>query len=422
VADVTDDRPADERVADETPTGRPDPVGPGPVGSDPIERVDVDPALADLDPRAVEEVELRPAEARAVQRRARRRRRDRVRVRGGTPVTPIGEPEDLDVRSHPRATIVGVVAVAALFLIASFGLGTSLRDGERSASVERVSVPKLDGLTLDAASRAVDQLGLLVAVEYQPNEAVPEGIVFGQRPVAGSKLEVGTEVTLVVSDGPAGLRIPDVNGFQGAEAVKLLQATGFAPTIQPAHDEVVRPGEVLRTEPAAGSRAALGTPVAVIVSDGPAPKVVPDVVNQPVAQGFAALGRAGVGLGEVTTRVVEGKPPGVIVSTDPPAGASIPRDYPVDVVVTASQPSITVPSVTGLLQAAATKALSGSELSVSVRTQTVPYGDARAGRVIAQSIPAGTSVAVGTPLQLTVAAAAPPPTTTVPQSTTTTEP
>jgi len=102
----------------------------------------------------------------------------------------------------------------------------------------------------------------------------------------------------------------------------------------------------------------------------------------------------------------------VIVSTDPPAGTSVPRDQPIAVVVTESLPSLTVPSVTGLLQATATKALSDSQLTVSVRSQTVPYDDARAGRVIAQSIPAGTAVNSGTKLQLTVAAAAAPPTTT----------
>ena len=383
----------------------------------------LDGTVADPDPQQAEEVVLRPAEARSVQRRADRGRGDRpVRVRGGTPVTSIGEAEELDVREHPRATVVGIVGVVVLFLIASFAVGTSLRDGERSATVERVSVPRLDGSTLEDASRSLDSLGLLVAVEYQPNEAIPEGVVFGQRPVAGSKLEVGTEVTLVVSDGPAGLKVPDVKGFQGAEAVKLLQASGFVPTVQPAYDELVRPGEVLRTDPATGTRAALGAPIAVIVSNGPAPHVVPNVVDQPIAQGFAALGRAGVGLGTVTTQVVEGKPPGVIVSTDPPAGASIPRDYPVSAVVTEAAPSLTVPSVTGLLQATATKALESSRLTVSVRSQSVPFDDARAGRVIAQSLPAGTPVAIGTPRQPPGAGAAPPPPTTVPQSTTTTVP
>lgn len=376
---------------------------------------------------AVEEVALLPAEARVVQRRRVRSERSGapgpVRVRGGRPVTPIGEPEDVDDGRHPRATWIGLIAVAGLFLLTSLAIGTALRDGERTTTVARVAVPRVDGATLDDASRALGELGLLVGVDYQPNEGVPEGVVFGQRPVAGSKLEVGTEVTLVVSDGPAGLKVPEVDGLQGGEAVKQLQANGFTPVVVPEYDEVVRPGEVLRTDPAAGSRAQPGATVTVLVSNGPAPHTVPDITGQDLAQGFSALGRAGVGLGEVSTVGADGRAPGVVVSTDPPAGSSVPRDQPVAVVVTESAPVSRVPSVTGLLQATATRALSSSGLVVSVRTQTVPFDDSRAGRVIGQSVPAGTPYISGTLLQLTVAAAAPPPTTTtVPQAPTTSVP
>ena len=346
-----------------------------------------------------------------------------VRVRGGTPVTPLGGPEDLDLDEHRRATIVGVVVLGLLFLLASFAVGTSLRDGERSGAVARVAVPRLDGRSLEDASRALGGLGLLVAVDYELNEVILQGTVFGQRPVAGSKLEVGTEVTVIVSDGPAGIRVPDVKGFQQAEAVKLLQASQLNATVQPAYDESVRPGEVMRTDPAAGTRAGPNAAVTVVVSNGPAPHVVPALVDQPVAQGFASLGRSGVALGDITTEAVAGKPPGVIVSTDPAGGTAVPRGYPVAVVVTPDATPSTVPSVTGLLTASATTALSGKGFTVSYWNQAVPYDDARAGRVIAQSIPAGTAVMPGMQLQLTVAVALPPPpttttTTTVPQPTT----
>lgn len=374
--------------------------------------------VADPDP----EVELTAAESRSLRRRSDRDDRA-VRVRGGTPVTPIGGPEDVDPRRHPRATAIGLAVVGLLFVLTGFAIGTSMRDGERAVLAARVPVPRLDGNTLEEATRTLEGLGLLVAVEYQPNEAVPTGTVFGQRPVAGSKLEVGTEVTLVVSDGPAGVKVPDTTGFQGSEAVKLLEANGLAPVLQPTYDEKVRPGEVLRTDPAAGSRAAPGATVAVLVSDGPAPRQVPAIAGTPIAEGFAALGRAGVGLGKVTATVVEGTPAGVVVSTDPPAGSAVPRDQPVDVVVTESAPSLKAPSVTGLLRSSAAEALADSPLVISYRNQTVAFDDSRSGRVIAQSIPAGTPVSPGMQLQLTVAvAAAPPTTTTVPGATTTTVP
>lgn len=347
-----------------------------------------------------------------------------MRLRGGTPVTSLGGSEDLDLGRHRWIALVGLFAVAGLFLLTSFAIGTALRGGGHSGSVARVSVPRVDGSSLEAASRSLGALGLLVAVEYQPNEAVAQGMVFGQRPIAGSKLEVGSEVTLVVSDGAAGVKVPDVKGFQQSEAVKLLQANQLTPNVELADDESVRPGEVLRTDPAAGVRADPGATIRVYVSNGPAPRTVPAIGDQPIAQGFAALGRSGVGLGAVTTQAVDGKPPGVIVSTDPPAGASVSRGFPIAVVVTPDGPDVTVPSVTGLLSSSATSALSGKGFVVSTRSQSVPYGDARAGRVIAQSVPAGSSVVAGLPLQLTVAVAQAPPTTTTtaPQATTTSVP
>ena len=60
------------------------------------------------------EVELTAAESRSVRRRSDRDDRA-VRVRGGTPVTPIGGPEDVDPRRHPRATAIGL-AVAYQFV------------------------------------------------------------------------------------------------------------------------------------------------------------------------------------------------------------------------------------------------------------------------------------------------------------------
>jgi serine/threonine-protein kinase len=152
--------------------------------------------------------------------------------------------------------------------------------------------------------------------------------------------------------------------------------------------------------------------VVVAVSNAPAPRIVPAIVDLPEAQGLAELGRSGVGLGTVTASYVAGREPGIVLSTDPVPGTAVPRASPVNVVVSGPPETLTVPSVTGLLQASASSIVSGAQLSPSIRNQTVPAGDARAGRVISQSLPGGTPVAAGTPLQLVVGVAAAPPTTT----------
>ena len=328
------------------------------------------------------------------------------------PVTPIGPPEPVDLRSHPWATLVGVVAVLAVFLFASMGLGRALDDSEERVEVPRVSVPQLDGRGAEDAQRTLERLGLLVALEYQPNELVPAGVVFDQRPVAGAKLEIGTEVTLVLSDGPAGITVPDVRGFQGGEAAGLLQALGLTPQLQPVYDEVIRPGEVVSTSPAAGNRATPGAPVVVAVSNGPAPRIVPGHRGPARGPGPGRTGAQRRGPGDGDGLLRGGQGTGHRALDGPGARHRGAPGEPRDVVVSGT---------TGHAHGAVGDG-SAAGLCVVHRlprpavTQhpqpTVPAGDARAGRVVSQSLPGGTPVAAGTPVQLVVGVAAAPPTTT----------
>lgn len=327
----------------------------------------------------------------------------------------VGEPESVDTARHPWATVLGIVVLVALFLFAAAGWGSAVEGGERRADVGRVELPRLAGTPVAEAQRQLEALEVLVALEYQPNEVVPADVVFEQTPIAGAKVEVGTEVTLIVSDGPTGIPVPDLRGFQGAEAQALLQALGVANEVQQVPDESIRPGEVVGTVPAAGVPTRAGTPVVVQVSSGPAPRTVPEVLDLPFAVALADIGRAGLGLGEVTRRYVEGREPGLVVSTDPAPGSEAPRDLPVDVELTGPPPQTRIPSLLGLTRANAARiaeALDGVE--VRVRVTTLAPGDARSGRIVRQSLPVDTRVGPGTVLELVVGEVPPPPTTTVP--------
>ena len=241
---------------------------------------------------------------------------DRATVRGATPPAqrpsnprrfrPYGDPETLDVGSHPRATLIGLVAVVVLFLFASFALGRLISEDENDAAVPRVTLPRYDNRPAADAQRSLEGMGMLVAIEYQGNEVLPPGTVFAQRPVAGAKVEEGDEVTLVVSSGPVGVAVPAVTGVPVAQAQALLTALGLTPEVRPTSHETVRPGEVIGSSPAAGTDAQPGSTVAILVSTGPAPRTVPAVVDQPGATGAAEIARAGLGIGPVTERHVEG--------------------------------------------------------------------------------------------------------------------
>jgi hypothetical protein len=96
---------------------------------------------------------------------------------------------------------------------------------------ERVLVPKLTGVSHDAALRLLQYTELAAAdadTAYSPS--VPEGIVFRQQPAAGTRVPPGTIVSLVVSLGPDLSDTPDTAvGSDDADSPASPPDTGETP-------------------------------------------------------------------------------------------------------------------------------------------------------------------------------------------------
>ncbi len=141
-----------------------------------------------------------------------------------------------------------------------------------SAGPSPVSVPDLIGLTQAAAETAITNLGLAVGtVTEVSNPTVPVGQVFGQSPPSGTLVAEGTEVDLFVSAGPIPITVPNVVGLTEAAAMTALTSVGLTVgTISQASSNTVPAGQVISQNPAAGSTAASGAAVALVISTGPA--------------------------------------------------------------------------------------------------------------------------------------------------------
>lgn len=328
-------------------------------------------------------------------------------------VTEVGPPELIDRGDHTRAAIVGAVALVLVIVVVTIGLGSLVAGDDDRPQVAEVVLPRLGARTMVEAQQELERLGLLVDIRFEPNEIVPADVVVGQEPIAGARLEVGEQVVLVVSDGPVGVTVPDLAGAEVAEARRALAVLGLQLAVEEAYDEVVPMGEIIRTEPRAGGRAQLAGTVTAVVSRGPEPRTVPDVVGRTEQEAFAAIGRADLQIGRVTERRVSGDQVGTVLSVEPEPGSKVPRDQPVRVVVGTESGPLEVPDVVALTRATATTALSGHGLRVGVRTEAVPPGDRRNGRVISQSPIAGSEAGSGDSVTIVVGAVAAP-TTTVP--------
>lgn len=90
-----------------------------------------------------------------------------------------------------------------------------------------VQVPDLVGLTEDEAETALEAVGLELDVEDSVNSSeIPEDRIVSQNP-SNTTAQVGSTITVIMSDGPEYVDIPSVVGMSVAEATQTLESQGF---------------------------------------------------------------------------------------------------------------------------------------------------------------------------------------------------
>ncbi|WP_326569621.1 Stk1 family PASTA domain-containing Ser/Thr kinase [Amycolatopsis rhabdoformis] len=118
-------------------------------------------------------------------------------------------------------------------------------------------VPNIQvGASLADATKAIQSQQLKVAQGTPEfSDTAPEGTVVSVNPVAGTPVDIGGQVTLVLSKGPEPLPpVPDVTGRPKAEAFQLLQQAGFQPVDGGEEfSQTIPAGGVTRTDPPANT-------------------------------------------------------------------------------------------------------------------------------------------------------------------------
>ncbi|MEP7059130.1 MAG: Stk1 family PASTA domain-containing Ser/Thr kinase [Actinomycetota bacterium] len=151
-----------------------------------------------------------------------------------------------------------------------------------------------------------------------------------------------------------------------AGARSQLEALGFVVKVAPGEYSLKIPaGSVYRVKPAVGTSLAKGATVTIIPSLGPPPVPVPSVVQEALAKAQADIRDADLNVGKVSHDFSETVPKGRVISQDPAHGKA-PQNSDVTLVVSEGPPPVTLPSVVGKTQDAATAALSAKEFTVTV--------------------------------------------------------
>ncbi|HXQ76369.1 MAG TPA: protein kinase [Acidimicrobiales bacterium] len=200
------------------------------------------------------------------------------------------------------------------------GAGTSLKENSTvsvvvSSGPPPVPVPSLAAVTGDcpAVVATLKAANLNAACTHANSTTVKAGTVISWTPT-GHATEFST-IDVTVSSGPPTETIPSLTGSTCAGATTALQAVGLIAQCTDAYSPTVTNGEVISWTPT--GTAPEGTTVAISISEGPQPVIVPDVGGDTVAQAIAAL--EGVGL----VPAADGPLVGHIFDSSPSAGASV---------------------------------------------------------------------------------------------------
>jgi len=142
--------------------------------------------------------------------------------------------------------------------------------------------------------------------------------------------------------------VPDVLGKTPTDAAAILATYNLTlDSDESDFSEDYAKGEIMSTDPGAGSSTRTGGTVRAVVSKGPERYDVPKLKKLTVKEAEVALGAANVELGEQTEAYDDKVKKGDIISSDPPAGESVKPGTKVAVVVSKGPEPVTMPTLEG---------------------------------------------------------------------------
>ena len=275
------------------------------------------------------------------------------------------DPDDETFDDEPSGTspwlwISGLLALAILAL-AAFLVIRLLSGGEPPPGPNQVEVPNFVGMTYEAAQAAAEDAGLELEIRDSRPSEQPDNTVIEQDPEAGSDVEEGSTVKVVLDLGEETVAVPDLRAKTESEAITLIVQARLAPgTRTEEFDDLIPQGSIISQEPGAGQIVTQGLPVNYVVSKGPEPTPTPSPSPTP------------------SPTPAPTPPP-----TEPPTPAPTVQMLPVG-------------DYSCMTLAEATAAVTGDGFTVGATT-----GDATTGRVVAQLPVAGSTAAVGSAIRLT---------------------
>ena len=313
-----------------------------------------------------------------------------------------GEPNVIVDQPTADVPLIGRWIVAAVAVLAVVVGGFVLFKFIQKDSHE---IPMLTGIDVGEATNLVTEFDWTIVEVEEASEDVPAGAVVRTDPEAGRSLQSGKTITFFVSTGPPPVPLPELNNLDVPAATTALNEAGLVLGAQtPEFSEDIATGLVIRwvvsLQPnlVAGQEVVKGTAVDVFVSQGPAPRVIPDLRGMTIENATIALNDLQLIINRADDEFSNEVPVGGVTTQLPAAGESLPKGSSVTVAISKGPDVVPMPNLATSTNLDAVKqTLTNAGLTVGTvtgRVRGAPIAATVGGQVVApgQLLPRGSVV------------------------------
>jgi serine/threonine-protein kinase len=196
--------------------------------------------------------------------------------------------------------------------------------------------------------------------------------------------------------------VPRVTGLTAQAAQTQLESEGLQVEFADEEfSEIVKPGQVISSDPEQGAEVRSGGTVTLVVSKGPERYDVPNVVGEPVADAKDQIKKRNLAVGTIKRKYSDSVEQGVVISAQPKAGTSVSVGTKIDLVVSKGLPPVSVPNLRGDSFDTAKSQL--KELGLKLSQGDQEYNNkVPAGAIISQDPASGALVPPGSTVSVVV--------------------
>jgi len=222
---------------------------------------------------------------------------------------PYEEEDDYDPKMEKITTVLTIIVAIVIGCVLLFLAGRAMgifpagtATEENTTQSNALIMPEVVGKSLAEAQTALDTQGITYEIAYDVSTEYSKNTVMNSSVEKGAAVTKGESVTLTVSAGADGVKVPDVKGLSEAEATASLEKEGFNVKKVTGVAENGTKGNVISQSPDAGEIISRDGTVTITICEDTASDLVqvPEVRGMTAEAAKAALEASGLVCGPVT--------------------------------------------------------------------------------------------------------------------------